>query len=70
MVLHLILYCLDVQFHSTPLLHAANEGHMDVLKLLLSEGAAVDAVDKVTIFIMLSCWKGTFDLIVRHLYGE
>ena len=36
-----------------PLHWAAGNGDMDMVKLLLDEGAAVDAVDKVTFLITL-----------------
>ena len=41
----------------TPIHYAARDGHMGVVKLLLSEGAAVDAVNEGIIFMtwMHSC---------------
>ena len=39
----------------TPLHEGARDGHVDVVKLLLSEGAAVDAVGKVIVFKKLAC---------------
>ena len=41
----------------TPLHSAAWYGHVDVVKVLLSEGAAVDAVTQVIILNTLSCWQ-------------
>ena len=49
--------CIDVQDGWTPLRWAAWRGRADVVKLLLSEGAAGDAVDKVTLIVTLSCWQ-------------
>ena len=46
-----------MQDGGTPLHYAAGNGHVDVAKVLLSEGAAVDAVDKVIILNTLSCWQ-------------
>ena len=45
---------------------------MDAVKVLLSEGAAVDAVDKVIIVNRLSCWQrdSSFGLRVCHIYPE
>ena len=56
----------------TPLRSAAFMGHVDALKVLLSEGAAVDAVDKVIIVNRLSCWQcdSSFGLRVCHIYPE
>ena len=50
MVLHLMLNCFDVQTGRTPFLHAAFNGHVHVVKLLLRKGAAVDAVDEAIFF--------------------
>ena len=55
------------------LFHAAAwNGRVDAVKVHLSEGAAVDAVDKVIIVSRLSCWQGdsSFGLRVCHIYPE
>ena len=39
----------DVQDGMTPLMAAAKDGHTSAVELLLSKGASVTAVDKVTI---------------------
>ena len=57
MVLYLMLDWLDEQVGGTPLLYAARKGHAEVVKLLLTEGAAVDAADKVVILIRFPSWK-------------
>ena len=38
-----------------PLHYGASNGHVEVVKLLLSEGAAVDAVSQVIVFNKLAC---------------
>ena len=45
---------------------------MDAVEVLLSEGAAVDAVSKVIIVNTLSCWQcdSSFGLRVWHIYPE
>ena len=45
---------------------------MDAVKVLLSEGAAVDAVNKVILVNTLSCWQcdSSFGLRVCHTYPE
>ena len=59
-----------MQYGRTPFLNAASKGHTDVVNLLLSEGAAVDAVDQVIYFVTLSCWQcdSAFGLMVCHIY--
>ena len=56
----------------TPLHFAADYGHMDVVKLLLKEGAAATAVTKVSFFITLSQWQcdGVFDTRLCNVYCE
>ena len=56
----------------TPLHCAAWHDRVDVVKVLLSKGAAVDAVDKVIIGDMLSCWQcySSFGLRVWCIYPE
>ena len=56
----------------TPLHYAANNCRVDVVKVLLSEGAAVDAVDEVILVNTLSCWQcdSSFGLRVCHIYPE
>ena len=56
----------------TPLHYTALMGRLDAVKVLLSEGAAVDAVDKVIIVNRLSCWQcdSSFGLRVCHTYPE
>ena len=58
-----------MQYGTTPILDAALNGHMDVVNLLLSEGAAMDGLDQVKLFITLSCWQcySVFGLMVRHI---
>ena len=67
-----MFYCLGVQDGRTDLHEAAGNGHVDVVKLLLSEGAAVNAVDKVTLIITLSCWQfeSAFALAVHRVHCE
>ena len=67
-----MFYCLDVQYGRTPLHEAAGNGHVDVVKLLLSKGAAVDAVDKVKLIITLSCLlcESAFGLTVHPIHFE
>ena len=36
-----------LQYGSTPLIHAAEKGRVEVVKVLLGAGAAVDAMDEV-----------------------
>ena len=67
-----VLIVLYVQVGMTPLHYAAQSGRVDAVKVLLSEGAAVDAVSKVIIVNMLSCWQcySSFLLRVCHIYPE
>ena len=67
-----MFYCLDVQDGRRPLHEAGRKGRADVVKVLLSEGATVDADAKVTLVIMLSYWqfKNAFGLMVHRVHCE
>ena len=57
-----------MQDDRTPLHYAAENGGVDVVKLLIREGAAVDAVTQVIIFNAPSCWQcdSAFGMTVCH----
>ena len=67
-----MFYCLDVQDGRRPLHEAGRKGRADVVKVLLSEGAAVDSVDQVTLIITLSCLlcESAFGLMVHCVHCE